>query len=38
MKTVTDIIREIIGGLMPRSDTGFIMALIAIDMVYQGGC
>ena len=33
MKTVTDIIREIIGGLMPRSDVGFIMALLAIDMV-----
>ena len=37
MKTVTDIIREIIGGLMTRSDTGFIMALLALDMVYKGG-
>ena len=38
MKTVTDIIREIIGGLMPRSDTGFIMALISLDMVYDWRC
>lgn len=38
MKTITDIMKEIIGGLTPRSDVGFIMALLALDMVYEGGC
>ena len=38
MKTVTDIIREIIGGLMPRSEIGCIMAMLAIDMEYEGRC
>ena len=37
MKTVEDIMRAIICGLMPRSDVGFIMALLALDMVYKGG-
>ena len=36
MKTVTDIIREIIGGLMPRSEIGHIMEMIALDMIYEG--
>lgn len=36
MKTVEDIMRAIIGGLMPRSDVGFIMALLALDMIYEG--
>lgn len=36
MKTVTDIIREIIGDLMPRSEIGCIMAMIALDMIYEG--
>lgn len=38
MKTVEDIMRAIIGGLMPRSDVGFIMALISLDMVYDWRC
>lgn len=38
MKTIPEIMRVIISGIMPRSDVGFIMALIAIDMVYEGGC
>ena len=38
MKTVEDIMKAIICGLMPRSDTGFIMALISMDMVYDWRC
>lgn len=36
MKTVEDIMRAIIGGLMPRSEIGCIMAIIALDMIYEG--
>ena len=36
MKTVEDIMRAIIGGLMPHSEIGHIMAMIALDMVYEG--
>ena len=38
MKTVEDIMRAIIGGLMPRSEIGCIMALISLDMVYDWRC
>ena len=38
MKTVDDIMRAIIGGLMPRSEIGCIMAMLAIDMSYEGRC
>ena len=36
MKTIPEIMRVIIGGLMPRSDTGCIMAMLAVGMVYEG--
>ena len=36
MKTITDIMKEIIGGLMPRTETGCITAMIALCMAYDG--
>ena len=36
MKTITDIIREIISGICPRSETGHIMSMLAIEMAYEG--
>ena len=36
MKTIPEIMREIISGLMPRSETGIIMELLAFSMVYDG--
>lgn len=35
MKTITDIMKEIIGGLMPRTETGCIAAMIALCMAYD---
>ena len=34
--TVTEIIREILVGICPRSEIGHIMAMIALDMIYEG--
>ena len=36
MKTITDIMKEIICGLMPRTETGYIAAMIALCMAYDG--
>lgn len=36
MKTIPEIMKEIIGGLMRSSETGCIMAMIALDMIYEG--
>lgn len=36
MVTIHDILRAIISGLMPRSETGIIMEMIAYEMAYDG--
>jgi len=36
MKTIPEIIMEIITGISPRSEIGCIMAMIALDMIYEG--
>lgn len=36
MATIRDILRAIISGLMPRSETGIIMEMIAYEMAYDG--
>ena len=36
MKTIPEIMKAIISGLMPRSETGIIMELLAFSMVYDG--
>ena len=33
---ITEIIREILTGICPRSEIGCIMAMIALDMIYEG--
>lgn len=38
MATIHDILRAIISGLMPRSETGIIMELLAYGMAYEGRC
>lgn len=38
MKTIPEIMKAIISGLMPRSETGIIMELLAFSMVYDGRC
>ena len=38
MKTIPEIMRVIISGLMPKTNTGVIMELIAYSMVYDGRC
>lgn len=35
MVTIRDILRAIISGIMPRSETGIIMEMIAYDMAYD---
>ena len=35
MKTIPEIIREILNGICPQSEIGCIMAIIAIDMIYM---
>ena len=35
MKTLNDILRSIICGIMPRSETGIIMEMIAYYMAYD---
>ena len=36
MVMVRDVLRAIISGLMPRSETGIIMEMIAYEMAYDG--
>lgn len=36
METIHDVLRAIISGLMPRSETGIIMEMIAYEMAYDG--
>ena len=36
MATIREIMRSIISGLMPRSETGIIMEIIAYEMAYDG--
>lgn len=38
MKTIPDIMKAIISGLIPKTNTGIIMELIAYSMVYDGRC
>lgn len=38
METIRDVLRAIISGIMPRSETGIIMEMIAYDMAYGGRC
>ena len=36
MKTIPEIMCTIISGIMPRSETGIIMEMIAYEMAYDG--
>ena len=36
MKTVFDILRSILSGPCPRTETGIIMEIISFNMVYDG--
>lgn len=38
MKTIPEIMREIISGLMPKDETGIRMELLAYSMAYEGRC
>lgn len=38
MKTIPDIMKAIISGLMPRTEIGIIMELLAYSMAYDGRC
>lgn len=38
MKTIPEIMRAIISGIMLRSQTGIIMELLAYAMAYEGRC
>ena len=38
MKTVHEIMQAIISGLMPRSEIGIRMELLAYGMAYEGRC
>ena len=38
MKTIPEIMRAIISGIMPRLQTGISMELLAYEMVYDGRC
>lgn len=38
MKTIPEIMRVIISGIMPRSSIGIIMELLAYEMTYDGRC
>lgn len=38
MKTIHEIMREIISGLMPKDETGIRMELLAYSMAYDGRC
>lgn len=38
MKTIPEIMREIISGILPRYETGIIMELLAYGMAYDGRC
>ncbi len=38
MKTIVDIMRMILSGLMPKDETGIRMELLAYAMAYDGRC
>lgn len=38
MKTIPDIMKAIISGLMPKDETGIRMELLAYAMAYDGRC
>lgn len=38
MKTIIDIMKAIISGLMPKDETGIRMELLAYAMAYDGRC
>lgn len=38
MKTIPEIMKKIISGIMPRSSIGIIMGLLAYEMAYDGRC
>ncbi len=38
MATIHDIMRAIISGIMPRSEIGIRMELLAYGMAYEGRC
>lgn len=38
MKTIPEIMKEIISGIMPRSSIGIRMELLAYAMAYDGRC
>lgn len=38
MVTISDIMRAIISGIMPRSETGFRMELLSHEMAYDWRC
>ncbi len=38
MKTIPEIMRVIISGIMPKDETGIRMELLAYSMAYEGRC